>query len=369
MVWQVVGAPLAKWVIGTAATNIFRSNSAAGFGWIDQLVSSTLGRAVGRIQERTPPLVPAQPPPLGIAPQPLPQPTGPVQSLPSGEELFRDILGRRGRVPVGRPPPESPFEELLRRRPTYTPGNPTDIGQRARPVAAGARSLAALLARGSLLIGGLLYPSRTSSTDVVTREELLRRTAGQRPPRGPRRRARLRRPERDRPSPIPWPTGTPADSLPGPRTRPSGTPAPVVVPIPRIAIPTGAPRTRALPRPQSGPAPTATGGFLPSTIQFPSLRTPVPMPAPLPAPRVSQPLPSGTIGSPNRLAQFDRPTLPLTAVQTAPLLSPPPPGDNRCTCTKAPRKKRKRRTECYRGTFTETARSTTKVRKEKIPCQ
>jgi hypothetical protein len=63
-------------------------------------------------------------------------------------------------------------------------------------------------------------------------------------------------------------------------------------------------------------------------------------------------------------------TLPLTSFNPAVAQSPAQDLDRQCReRAKRKRKKREPRNVCYRGTFTETKRSTRKVRKEKIPCQ
>jgi hypothetical protein len=63
-------------------------------------------------------------------------------------------------------------------------------------------------------------------------------------------------------------------------------------------------------------------------------------------------------------------TLPLTALNPAVAQSPAQDLDRQCReRAKRKRKKREPRSVCYRGTFTETKRSTRKMRKEKIPCR
>jgi hypothetical protein len=49
--------------------------------------------------------------------------------------------------------------------------------------------------------------------------------------------------------------------------------------------------------------------------------------------------------------------------------SPDSTGTDTCTCPKKKGKKRKKRTVCYRGTYTETASGLTKRKREKVPCK
>ena len=49
--------------------------------------------------------------------------------------------------------------------------------------------------------------------------------------------------------------------------------------------------------------------------------------------------------------------------------SPDATGTDACTCPKKKGKKRKKRTVCYRGTYTETASGLTKRKREKVPCK
>lgn len=98
-----------------------------------------------------------------------------------------------------------------------------------------------------------------------------------------------------------------------------------------------------LPAPRARPAPTPT-----------SSPTPTPSPFSPGVPRVPPRVPVG-----------------LTPFQAAPIpsqFSGCPPCPSRAPKRKQ-RKKREPRTVCYRGTFYESARSTRKFRKEKIPCQ
>jgi hypothetical protein len=86
--------------------------------------------------------------------------------------------------------------------------------------------------------------------------------------------------------------------------------------------------------------------------------------------------PSDPVSDPLTVPQFDSPgAQPLTSFYSAGVSSAfgPPPGTvgtNTCEC-KAPRPKRrkKKRTVCYSGTYTERADGTRKIKKRKVPCK
>jgi hypothetical protein len=92
-------------------------------------------------------------------------------------------------------------------------------------------------------------------------------------------------------------------------------------------------------------------------------------------PNVANPPQLGRIELPN-ITTLPQPlpglaTQPLTAFQAAVAQSPAQELDRQCRerAKRKRKKKREPRSVCYRGTFTETKKSTRKVRKEKIPCQ
>jgi len=325
----------------------------------------------------TPPLVPTAPPP--------------VYQTPEG--LLGEIFERQPTFNPGqnRPVPGNPdFEDLLR-RPDSTIGRGPLPSERGIPVARGA---VPFLARAAGLLGGLLYPTPTADSDLG-----YKAPPPPRPPRPTRRPTRPgRRPPkppldvladllRDRPRP-PFPQ-TPADSLPRPDLRPNPRtrqPAPDVgsnpiapprlLPQPQpqaVPTPTASPSTSTRPLPASRPLPVPR----PSTIAWPYLLpilAALPRPSSRPAnrnpltdsPGLSRP---GTSG--DTLTQIRPAPRPLTAPLPQPLASPIGGSSDPCKCTRSskPKRKRKPRSVCYRGSFTETRASTLKVRKEQIPCR
>jgi len=302
-----------------------------------------------------------------------PAPTGPTYQTPEG--LLREVFERNPNYTPGRsvPVPGNPdFEDLLRRPSpdigtrtptTWNPESPTRTLPRAGPVSA-----VSVLARAAGLLGGLLYPTPTADSDLGYES---RSDRGEAPPdlrRGARRRPRLRR----RPEPQPEPLGqTTADRLPRPSARPVSTSLPQSGPQ---RVPIGTPLPSPFPIPS--PAPSATAA--PRPVAFPS---PLPFLLPLPRPSVPRPgrtpdtmsplVPGGSTASPNRSPRFDRQPRPLTQPLPQPLASPTGGSSDPCKCTRSskPKRKRKPRSVCYRGSFTETRASTLKVRKEQIPCR
>ena len=318
-----------------------------------------------------PTIPPPTMPPPGNFPVPVPQPTPQLPDTP-------DRLGRREprtgkRTPGGRrgesirnskkrPPsrgyeprqtaPRSPWEPppQSRRFPgrIINPNLPYEVAARSIPV----------LWRILGAAGGLIYPSPTSATDTI-----LGRAPGSQ--RGPTRRPRIRpRPDPDdallSPQPVsaPLPRPTPQPPrMPQPATPPSSFPAPRPTSSP-TSSPTFNPLLLTplafLPRPSNNPRRLAD----PLTPTQPNPLTP-------PAPRPS---------APPRVPPRIVPPKGLTPFQT-PGLGSQPQRNNRCrpcNCRqpkKKERKKREPRAVCYRGTFYETAKSTRKFRKEKIPCQ
>jgi len=149
---------------------------------------------------------------------------------------------------------------------------------------------------------------------------------------------------------------------------PGGPPAPQVIII-------HVPPQVASPNPSTGPAQTPSA-------------PPTPAPAPAPAPK--KPLwqqlleqygsaPFTQKGKrPIRVINYRDPLTPSysTGVDSAPMAfgdyaawSPNSTGTDACTCPKKKGKKRKKRTVCYRGTYTETASGLTKRKREKVPCK
>jgi hypothetical protein len=107
----------------------------------------------------------------------------------------------------------------------------------------------------------------------------------------------------------------------------------------------------------SVPLPLLLPSFQPSTARFAAPQSLV-MPAP------------GANALTDQEPRTDRQRRPLTMPQPMALQSPLGQPPDRCSCSSTkPRKPRKKRTECYRGTYYETATGTTKFRKERITCQ
>ena len=152
------------------------------------------------------------------------------------------------------------------------------------------------------------------------------------------------------------------------------------------------------PFPQAGPpAPQIIIIHVPPQVSAPSpatgpAQTPSapPTPAPAPAPAAKKPLwqqlleqygsaPFTQKGKrPIKVVNFMDSLTPsnATGVDSAPMAfgdyaawSPDSTGTDTCTCPKKKGKKRKKRTVCYRGTYTETASGLTKRKREKVPCK
>lgn len=137
----------------------------------------------------------------------------------------------------------------------------------------------------------------------------------------------------------------------------------------------GSPGAFQFPEPTPFPQPGDLGGEPVPLLQLPP---PLPIASPFPVPTLD-PL---SLGSPAGSA-FPPPVTveipgqnPFQDPGTRSPLTPfQPPGVDspskrkRCDCPKPKRRKRKPRTECYRGTYIERANGLTKFRKEKIPCQ
>jgi hypothetical protein len=301
----------------------------------------------------------------GIAPTPGINPTAPAPGLPTGGDIFEDLLKRPGNVGKG-PTPDS-FEDLIRRPRSRPPSDFEDLLKR-KPYRAAPGSLTAALARASVLIGGLLWPSTLGDSDLGYKAPKTK-TGRKGPPRRPKLRTRSR--PKDRALPYPPELQTVADRLPPPNEPYFETRR-----RPQIAIPSPRPDTRAaaLPRPRPVRAPTAApaGRTYPSPefLAFPFF-APANRPARLPTPQAFTPSPLTASGPANRIPEIDRRglTAPNPAALTFPATQPLP--SDPCQCPKGTRtsRKRKPRTVCYRGEYVEKASGLTKFRKRKIPCQ
>jgi len=297
-----------------------------------------------------------------------------------------------------------------------SPGTPPIAGGPSIPdripprVSVGTGAIGAVLSRViGAGVGALFYPRSTSATDEVCIETqygpycppglpvgVLNVPAAVPRPAGPRRRGRVRpvtpaapprRRERGRTLPAPTaPVRT--------RGRPQTISRPVVVPQARVVSPT-MPRPSSLP-PTVGDFPIPSTPARPAAVPAPAARVSLPAVLPLVLPFVGS-LFSTAAGSQTGLgsAAVPRPAIrpgigsvtlpgsfpaslplpnlalqPLTAFSTAVAQSPAQDLDRQCReRAERKRKKRKPRSVCYRGTFTETSKSTFKRRKEKIKCR
>jgi hypothetical protein len=180
---------------------------------------------------------------------------------------------------------------------------------------------------------------------------------GQRPTRGP-------------------PRGTRTPDRPGvPTSGPTSSP-----PVTVIVNYPATPKT-----PQKVPDPGA-GLYVPVIWQRP---LPVPAPAPAPAPTVSPWIKWAGILGPYAtplLSSLTQPGKgrnrrrdPLTVINQAPLPStstyafggyaPGTPGTKTCECKVKRKGRKKRRTVCYSGTYTEKANGLRKTKRRKVPCK
>ena len=314
-----------------------------------------------------------------VQPLPVPNPFFPAPTTPLADLLTR---GFNPKGPpslfselINRPPPISDFERLLQR--PLTPRGSSE------PITARSGSLLAALARGSALIGGLLY-SEPAGLGSDRREEfapdfgnewddepplILRGpssrpvTRGQDSPESPR--ARL--PESTQTDPRrPVPFAAPVS----PRTVPLPYLPPISISEPDIEAPR-LPQIDPLPKVGSPTLPSPFSWLNPFAFPFP-LPLSLLRPAPTRSPRTfANPL-TDTSGSVYRSPRIN--SRPLTAFQPQPLPSAltNPARANDCSCPGKPtkeRKKRKPRVECFEGTYRENAKGITKFRKRKIPCQ
>ena len=347
MVWQVVAGQAVQTIFGTAVSGILGAGG-------DKL-SPRFRRFFGDVRAASI----AQTP--GINPVPSAPP-----GLPTGGDVFQDLLKKPGGIGTG-PTPDS-FEDLIRRPRSRPPSDFEDLLKR-KPYRAAPGSLTAALARVSLLIGGLLYPSPLGDSDLGYKAPKTK-TGRKGPPRRPKLRTRTTDPELPPPpfgQTVPDRLPRPDAPLPGTQPRPQTRPA--IQPFPT------SPKVQPQPRPGRAPTAAPLGRTYPNPafLAFPFF-APKSQPAGLPTIPSFTPSPLIAIGPSNRPPRFDRPGLtakypqglPLPALQPQPYSSGDP-----CQCSKPARtrKKRKPRTVCYRGEYVERANGLTKYRKRKVPCQ
>lgn len=382
-----------------------------------------LDRAFDGPADEPPTYTPGPPPIVGApgpGPSPSPGPSGPgggssgepwlSPSSPSSIDLLWTWLGgaavpKRRRAPKRRPRRTAPKPEPRRGRPrrgapTRTPTSPDGIPRqlppsypRPRPgdpavprpsplvrgVVSAARSLGSLAAL--ILTPGPTGPSGTGElyrgpygpfadpeqwTDSDRGRPESPRIGTRRSPRSPGAPGRSVE-DTPRRSPSPSPTPGPSDlpsgldriavpdlgtvPKPGPVAEPGrrGAPAPVAAPFDvdfRFTV--GRPAPRPGLRPLNDP------------LELPwSVAAPLPAPSPRPSP---EPLPIAPPGA----GPVPDPFAPGAPVLTA----APQPNPDRCNCPKPkPRKPRKPRSECKRGTYKQTARGIIYNPKETVPCQ
>jgi len=205
------------------------------------------------------------------------------------------------------------------------------------------------------------------------------------------------------PAPTPMPPPAPFDFLrfgpgdlpnagnryPLPDSAPEPIETPVAVPVPGtpyLPLP-ATPTLPNLPLPVPVPVPVPVQLPLPATPPLPQVPTPVNLPtpqapAPTPTPQLppqflTTPLSPTPLPMPGGLTPVGPPRVPSPVALKA---RDPGGGGGRGGCKpckpckkskkkKKKKKERKERTICYRGTYTETTKSTLKQRKEQIPCQ
>jgi hypothetical protein len=209
------------------------------------------------------------------------------------------------------------------------------------------------------------YFKRWMDREAKHRAENSRRTPG-----GPGR----------KPPPPKKPPRSP--DRPGVPTTPPGTGAPtIIINMPQAPTPRPAPAPKRPPRPDAGlSVPKIYRRYLP----VPTVPTPAPTVSPwvkygtLALPFVSPLLSALTNVGPGRRPK--KYTDPLTPIQSttanyfstssAPVYGSPPGKGKTCSC--GPKKKRgprKKRTICYKGSYTERANGITKRKRERVPCQ
>jgi len=283
---------------------------------------------------------------------------------------FERLLDRPLRQPVSdferllQRGPQTDFERLLDR--TYNPRST------AEPVVARTGSLLAALARGSLLIGGLLYSNPAGAGSDRSNEPLPQTRPGRKgPPKRPRVTTR---------SPQPEPSVRTARPLSQPQPEPSVRSAPPELTLPEITLDPG---PIVAPQPRLDPTTTASPQPSPLTLTFsqPLPRAnPVFLSAPRPRPRpaplaLANPFPtvSPATVSPATVSQVE--PRGLTAPLPNPLSFAQPQPSSPCSCSpssKPSKKKRKKsepRTVCYSGTYRERSRGINKQPRRKVPCQ
>lgn len=166
------------------------------------------------------------------------------------------------------------------------------------------------------------------------------------------------------------------------RTPPMQSRPPMPASIPQaqeMSLPRGVPAASSIPRPVVQAAPTQVPSWVrelarlaPAVLGVPLLGNWVGAPNVRPnlAPPSVGPVPSFPIPG---LGPSPLPGLapaPLTAFNTAPALSPSQELDRQCReRAQRKRKKRKPRTECWKGSYVETRKGTRKTRRERIKCQ
>jgi len=279
---------------------------------------------------------PPRTPPIAATPTLIPSPTipGTVRPLPTGGEIFEELLTRPRVPPPPVPPPPTVFEELLRRPPQTEferllnrPRSPS-----ALPTVMGAIRTAAGSAAG--LIAGLLWPSEIGWEEPVRQRRRPRRVR-----------------DRTQPAPAVGPDGS---LLPQRPQSPPRTPQATVDRAPSVpktppAVDTAA-RYR-VPSPDPGPIEASRPAPLPASPTF-SLPQLLPLLSPLlfltPSTR------------PDILSGFrpGRTVAPLTGVQPQPLPSgfpglsarsqtaPMTQTDSDCICDGSSKRTRTKRKRC-----------------------
>lgn len=223
-----------------------------------------------------------------------------------------------------------------------------------------ASTAARVLARVLGLPFLIFFPSETADDDTLP--ELLPQPL----PRGPTRRPRIRTTPRA-PETEP-PEGVRQPRFPGdPTTRSTPTPDPTILTVPQpdpIPLPTSWPQPVPVPAPTPTPTPTPWPYLLPLLFPTPAVR---PTPQPFANPPAAQPNPL----YPGEPAPGTPPgTSPLTYTQ--PLRLPfqqPLPNDPCSGRAQRPKRRRKRRTVCYSGTYRDRATGLSKTRQRKIKCR
>lgn len=302
-----------------------------------------------------------------IAAKRLPTPPiAPQPQLPTGSDIFEELLKRPARTP-STPPLDPDFERLLKRgpqsdferlmdRPLRTPADTPPKGKKFVRVAGRA---ARILGRVGGIIGGVLYPSETASDDVLYPPGTAMPLPQPDGPRGPPRRPVRNREPRDRPKlPAPFPQSIP-DRTGQPRAPSQGSPAPW--PIVLLPVPGKQPQPTRPPLPSAPPTTANPVDLLTIPLPNPQFVPLVPSPVVSPAPAIPKP--------PNPRTTDARAPTPLTMPQPNPLGSLYREPPDRCSCPpRTKRKPSKPRTVCYTGSYREKSRGLSKTPRRKIPC-